>query len=200
MADEERGFYALQFHPEVTHTTQGEAIIGRFVHEICGCKSDWNMPDYIGEAVEKIRAQVGTDEVILGLSGGVDSSVAAALIHRAIGDQLTCVFVDHGLLRKDEGKMVMDMFSKNLGVKVLRIDAEDQFMGHLAGVNDPEAEAQDHRPRIRRSVPGRGRQADRRALAGAGHDLSGRDRIGRQGQEGARPSRATTMWAACRKR
>jgi GMP synthase (glutamine-hydrolysing) len=123
MADEERRFYALQFHPEVTHTTQGEAIIGRFVHEICGCKSDWNMPDYIGEAVEKIRAQVGTDEVILGLSGGVDSSVAAALIHRAIGDQLTCVFVDHGLLRKDEGKMVMDMFSKNLGVKVLRIDA-----------------------------------------------------------------------------
>jgi GMP synthase (glutamine-hydrolysing) len=138
MADEERGFYALQFHPEVTHTTQGEAIIGRFVHEICGCKSDWNMPDYIGEAVEKIRAQVGTDEVILGLSGGVDSSVAAALIHRAIGDQLTCVFVDHGLLRKDEGKMVMDMFSKNLGVKVLRIDASDQFLGHLAGVTDPE--------------------------------------------------------------
>jgi len=138
MADEERHFYALQFHPEVTHTTQGEAIIGRFVHEICGCKSDWNMPDYIAEAVEKIRAQVGTDEVILGLSGGVDSSVAAALIHRAIGDQLTCVFVDHGLLRKDEGKMVMDMFSKNLGVKVLRIDASDQFMGHLAGVNDPE--------------------------------------------------------------
>ncbi|MDN4051762.1 glutamine-hydrolyzing GMP synthase [Massilia sp. YIM B02763] len=138
MADEERGFYALQFHPEVTHTTQGEAIIGRFVHDICGCKSDWNMPDYIGEAVEKIRAQVGTDEVILGLSGGVDSSVAAALIHRAIGDQLTCVFVDHGLLRKDEGKMVMDMFSKNLGVKVLRIDASDQFMGHLAGVTDPE--------------------------------------------------------------
>jgi len=138
MADEEHNFYALQFHPEVTHTTQGEAIIGRFVHEICGCKSDWNMPDYIAEAVEKIRAQVGTDEVILGLSGGVDSSVAAALIHRAIGDQLTCVFVDHGLLRKDEGKMVMDMFSKNLGVKVLRIDASDQFMGHLAGVNDPE--------------------------------------------------------------
>jgi GMP synthase (glutamine-hydrolysing) len=138
MADEERRFYALQFHPEVTHTTQGEAIIGRFVHEICGCKSDWNMPDYIGEAVEKIRAQVGTDDVILGLSGGVDSSVAAALIHRAIGDQLTCVFVDHGLLRKDEGKMVMSMFEKNLGVKVIRIGAEDQFMGHLAGVNDPE--------------------------------------------------------------
>ena len=107
MADEERQFYAVQFHPEVTHTVQGAALIGRFVHEICGCKSDWNMPDYINEAVAAIRAQVGSDDVILGLSGGVDSSVAAALIHRAIGDQLTCVFVDHGLLRLDEGKMVM---------------------------------------------------------------------------------------------
>ena len=139
MADEDRRFYAVQFHPEVTHTVQGEAIIGRFVHEICGCKSDWNMPDYIAEAVASIRAQVGDDEVILGLSGGVDSSVAAALIHRAIGDKLTCVFVDHGLLRLDEGKMVMDMFSKNLGVKVIQVNAEQQFMGHLAGVSDPEA-------------------------------------------------------------
>ncbi|MES2047595.1 MAG: glutamine-hydrolyzing GMP synthase [Pseudomonadota bacterium] len=139
MADEQRHFYGIQFHPEVTHTLQGEAIIGRFVHEICGCKSDWNMPDYIAEAVAAIREKVGSDEVILGLSGGVDSSVAAALIHRAIGDQLTCVFVDHGLLRLDEGKMVMDMFSKNLGVKVIQVNAEDQFMGHLAGVSDPEA-------------------------------------------------------------
>jgi GMP synthase (glutamine-hydrolysing) len=139
MADEDRRFYAVQFHPEVTHTMQGKAILGRFVHEICGCRSDWNMPDYISEAVEKIRAQVGREEVILGLSGGVDSSVAAALIHRAIGDQLTCVFVDHGLLRLDEGQMVMDMFGKNLGVKVIRVDATDQFMGELAGVTDPEA-------------------------------------------------------------
>ena len=139
MADEDRRFYAVQFHPEVTHTLQGEAILGRFVHEICGCKSDWNMPDYIAEAVESIRAQVGSDEVILGLSGGVDSSVAAALIHRAIGDQLTCVFVDHGLLRLDEGKMVMEMFANNLGVKVIHVDATAQFMGHLAGVTDPEA-------------------------------------------------------------
>ncbi|HZX29443.1 MAG TPA: glutamine-hydrolyzing GMP synthase [Telluria sp.] len=138
MCDEERRFYAVQFHPEVTHTSQGRAILGRFVHEICGCKSDWNMPDYITEAVEAIRKQVGSDEVILGLSGGVDSSVAAALIHRAIGDQLTCVFVDHGLLRLNEGKMVMDMFEKNLGVKVVHVDAVDQFMGHLAGVSDPE--------------------------------------------------------------
>ena len=139
MADEARHFYAVQFHPEVTHTVQGEAIIKRFVIDICGCKADWNMPDYISEAVESIRQQVGDDEVILGLSGGVDSSVAAALIHRAIGDKLTCVFVDHGLLRLDEGKMVMEMFAQNLGVKVIHVDAAAQFMGHLAGVTDPEA-------------------------------------------------------------
>lgn len=139
MSDVSRHFYAVQFHPEVTHTLQGEQMISRFVHDICGCKSDWNMRDYIAEAVEAIRQQVGTDEVILGLSGGVDSSVAAALIHRAIGDQLTCVFVDHGLLRLNEGTMVMDMFSKNLGVNVICVDASDQFMGMLAGVTDPEA-------------------------------------------------------------
>ena len=114
-------------------------MLDRFVHEICGCKGDWNMPDYVSEAVASIRAQVGSDHVILGLSGGVDSSVAAALIHRAIGEQLTCVFVDHGLLRLNEGDMVMDMFAKNLGVKVIRVDATDQFMGKLAGVTDPEA-------------------------------------------------------------
>jgi GMP synthase (glutamine-hydrolysing) len=139
MADETRHFYAVQFHPEVTHTVLGTAIIERFVHQICACGTDWVMGDYITEAVESIRKQVGNDEVILGLSGGVDSSVAAALIHRAIGQQLTCVFVDHGLLRLNEGKMVMDMFAKNLGVKVIHVDAADQFMGELAGVSDPEA-------------------------------------------------------------
>jgi GMP synthase (glutamine-hydrolysing) len=139
MADETRKFYAVQFHPEVTHTIKGKEMLGRFVHEICGCKSDWNMPDYIAEAVASIREQVGADHVILGLSGGVDSSVAAALIHRAIGDQLTCVFVDHGLLRLDEGKMVMEMFADHLGVKVIQVDATDQFMHHLTGVTDPEA-------------------------------------------------------------
>ncbi|MDX9736628.1 MAG: glutamine-hydrolyzing GMP synthase [Azonexus sp.] len=138
MADEARKFYAVQFHPEVTHTLQGRAILERFVHGICGCGTDWIMGDYIAEAVEAIRAQVGSDDVILGLSGGVDSSVAAALIHRAIGDQLTCVFVDHGLLRLNEGDMVMDMFARNLGVKVIRVDAVDDFMGKLAGVSDPE--------------------------------------------------------------
>jgi GMP synthase (glutamine-hydrolysing) len=129
----------VQFHPEVTHTVLGTAIIERFVHQICACGADWVMGDYIAEAVESIRKQVGTDEVILGLSGGVDSSVAAALIHRAIGQQLTCVFVDHGLLRLNEGKMVMDMFAKNLGVKVIHVDATAQFMGELTGVSDPEA-------------------------------------------------------------
>jgi len=138
MADESRKFYAVQFHPEVTHTKQGRAILERFVHGICGCGNDWVMGDYIAEAVEAIRQQVGKEEVILGLSGGVDSSVAAALIHRAIGDQLTCVFVDHGLLRLNEGDMVMDMFARNLGVKVIRVDAVDDFMGKLAGVSDPE--------------------------------------------------------------
>jgi GMP synthase (glutamine-hydrolysing) len=139
MADESRRFYALQFHPEVTHTQRGAAILERFALEICGAKADWVMGDYISEAIEKIRAQVGKEEVILGLSGGVDSSVAAALIHRAIGDQLTCVFVDHGLLRLNEGDMVMDMFVGKLHAKVIRVDAADQFLGQLAGVNEPEA-------------------------------------------------------------
>ena len=107
--------------------------------EICGATPDWVMRDHVAEAVEKIRAQVGDEEVILGLSGGVDSSVAAALIHRAIGDQLTCVFVDHGLLRLNEGDMVMDMFVGKLHAKVIRVDAADQFLGHLAGVSEPEA-------------------------------------------------------------
>ncbi|MES2182659.1 MAG: glutamine-hydrolyzing GMP synthase, partial [Pseudomonadota bacterium] len=139
MADEVRKFYAVQFHPEVTHTKQGQAMLNRFVLDICGAKPDWIMGDYIAEAVAKIKAQVGDEEVILGLSGGVDSSVAAALIHRAIGDQLTCVFVDHGLLRLNEGKMVMEMFAGRLHVKVIHVDATAQFMGHLTGVSDPEA-------------------------------------------------------------
>ena len=139
MADEERGFYGVQFHPEVTHTLQGDAILTRFVTEICGCTMDWNMPDYVQECVEQIRAQVGSDEVILGLSGGVDSSVAAALIHKAIGDQLTCVFVDHGLLRLNEAQQVMDTFAGHFGIKVIHIDASEQFLGKLAGVSDPES-------------------------------------------------------------
>ncbi len=139
MADEARRFYGVQFHPEVTHTKQGKAILNRFVHDICGCGSDWNMPDYVTEAVARIREQVGKEEVILGLSGGVDSSVAAALIHKAIGDQLTCVFVDHGLLRLNEATQVMATFAEHLGVKVIHVDATTEFMGKLAGVSDPEA-------------------------------------------------------------
>ncbi len=138
MADEGRKFYGVQFHPEVTHTRQGGAILGRFVHEICGCGRDWNMPDYLGEAVEKIRREVGKEEVLLGLSGGVDSAVAAALIHRAIGDRLSCVFVDTGLLRQNEAQEVMRTFSRNLGVKVECVDASGRFLAALAGAADPE--------------------------------------------------------------
>ena len=138
IADEVRKFYGIQFHPEVTHTPQGKAIIQRFVHEICGAGHDWNMPDYMQEAIGRIRSEVGSNEVVLGLSGGVDSSVAAALIHRAIGDQLTCVFVDNGLLRLDEAEQVMETFGRNLGVKVIHVDATAEFMKHLSGVADPE--------------------------------------------------------------
>ncbi|ABM94584.1 MULTISPECIES: glutamine-hydrolyzing GMP synthase [Methylibium] len=139
MADESRGYYAVQFHPEVTHTVQGRALLERFVLEIAKAQPDWVMKDHVAEAVAAIRAQVGDEEVILGLSGGVDSSVAAALIHRAIGDRLTCVFVDHGLLRLNEGDMVMEMFAGKLHAKVVRVDAAELFMNELAGVADPEA-------------------------------------------------------------
>jgi len=162
MADEARRFYAVQFHPEVTHTVQGRAILERFVLQICAARPDWVMRDHIAEAVQAIRDQVGDEEVILGLSGGVDSSVAAALIHRAIGDQLTCVFVDHGLLRLNEGDMVMDLFAgvpphgrpeggsaggsernerggAGIHAKVIRVDASELFLTELAGVSDPEA-------------------------------------------------------------
>jgi GMP synthase (glutamine-hydrolysing) len=138
MADEARKFYAVQFHPEVTHTTQGKAIYERFVHEICGCGRDWTMPNYVDEAVARVRTEVGAEEVLLGLSGGVDSAVAAALIHRAIGNQLTCVFVDNGLLRLDEAAQVMQTFAGNLGAKVIAVDARRHFLDQLAGVDDPE--------------------------------------------------------------
>jgi len=139
MADDARGYYGVQFHPEVTHTLQGREMLERFVLTICAAKPEWVMKDHIADAVALIREQVGSEEVILGLSGGVDSSVAAALIHRAIGDQLTCVFVDHGLLRLHEGQMVMEMFAGRLHAKVVHVDASEQFLGHLAGVTDPEA-------------------------------------------------------------
>jgi GMP synthase (glutamine-hydrolysing) len=139
MADEERRFYGVQFHPEVTHTRQGSKILQRFVHEICGCAGDWTMPEYVSESVKKIKDVVGKEEVILGLSGGVDSSVAAALIHRAIGDQLTCVFVDHGLLRLNEATQVMDTFARHMKLRVTHVDASQEFLGALKDVSDPEA-------------------------------------------------------------
>ena len=138
MFDARRDFYAVQFHPEVTHTLQGQRMIERFVHEIAGCDALWTPANIIDDAIKTIRETVGSDEVILGLSGGVDSSVVAALLHRAIGDQLTCVFVDNGLLRLNEGDQVMEMFAKNMGVKVVRADKSALFLGRLAGVADPE--------------------------------------------------------------
>ncbi|WP_438970290.1 glutamine-hydrolyzing GMP synthase [Methylophaga sp.] len=138
MADEERHFYGVQFHPEVTHTTQGQRMIERFLTDICGCETLWTSANIIEDHIATVREQVGDDEVLLGLSGGVDSSVVAALLHKAIGDQLTCVFVDNGLLRENEGEQVMAMFAKHMGIKVIRVDAEDRFLSQLAGVNDPE--------------------------------------------------------------
>ncbi|ART62284.1 glutamine-hydrolyzing GMP synthase [Kushneria marisflavi] len=135
----EKRLYAVQFHPEVTHTTQGQRILERFVLEICGCERLWTPAKIIEDLSERVREQVGDRHVLLGLSGGVDSSVVAALLHKAIGDQLTCVFVDNGLLRKDEGAQVMDTFAQHMGVRVIRVDAEDEFLGKLKGVDDPEA-------------------------------------------------------------
>jgi GMP synthase (glutamine-hydrolysing) len=134
----EKNYYGVQFHPEVTHTLQGERLVGHFIHEICGCESLWTPAKIIEDQIARVRAQVGTNKVLLGLSGGVDSSVVAALLHKAIGDQLTCVFVDNGLLRKNEGDAVMDMFADNMGVKVIRSDSADLFLGKLVGVSDPE--------------------------------------------------------------
>jgi GMP synthase (glutamine-hydrolysing) len=138
IADESRGFYGVQFHPEVTHTRQGKRILERFVHEICGCAADWTPGNIIEDSINRVRDMVGDEEVVLGLSGGVDSSVVAALLHQAIGDQLTCVFVDNGLLRYREGDQVMAVFAENMGVKVIRVDAEQRFLDELAGVDDPE--------------------------------------------------------------
>ena len=139
MADEDRRWYGVQFHPEVTHTLQGQTLLRRFATEICGCRTLWTAAHIIEDQVARVRAQVGDDEVVLGLSGGVDSSVVAALLHRAIGDQLTCVFVDTGLLRWQEGDQVMAMFAEHMGVKVIRVDAADRYFDALEGIADPEA-------------------------------------------------------------
>jgi len=138
IGDDQRGLYGIQFHPEVTHTRQGGRILGRFVHDICGCGDLWTPGNIIDDNIARIHAQVGGDAVLLGLSGGVDSSVVAALLHRAIGDQLTCVFVDNGLLRLDEGDQVMATFAEHMGVKVIRVDAEARFLTALDGIDEPE--------------------------------------------------------------
>jgi GMP synthase (glutamine-hydrolysing) len=138
MADESRHFYGVQFHPEVTHTLQGLKMLERFVREICACEARWEPVNIIADSIARVREQVGRDRVLLGLSGGVDSSVVGALLHRALGDQLTCVFVDHGLLRLGEGNQVMETFAKHMGVKVIRVDAEERFLEALRGETDPE--------------------------------------------------------------
>ncbi|MBT5032597.1 MAG: glutamine-hydrolyzing GMP synthase [Proteobacteria bacterium] len=138
IADPQRQFYGLQFHPEVTHTQDGDKVLGRFVHDVCGCTADWNAGNIIEASIAQVREQAGDDNVILGLSGGVDSSVVAAMLHKAIGKQLTCIFVDNGLLRLHEGDQVMETFARHMGVKVIRVDAEERFLSALVGVEDPE--------------------------------------------------------------
>ena len=139
MAHAERPWFGIQFHPEVTHTSLGKEIMSRFVIDICGCEALWTPANIVEDAIQTIRAKVGSDKVLLGLSGGVDSSVVAALLHKAIGDQLTCVFVDNGLLRLNEGDQVMEMFASNMGVMVIRADAQERFLSRLAGISEPEA-------------------------------------------------------------
>ena len=187
MADESRHFYGVQFHPEVTHTLQGLKILERFVREISGCEARWQPGNIIADSIARVREMVGRDKVLLGLSGGVDSSVVGALLHRAIGEQLVCVFVDHGLLRLGEGDQVMETFAKHMGVKVIRVNAEARFLGALKGESDPER---------KRKIIGRlfvevfeeeSAKLPGHPLAGAGHDLSGRNRIGRlEDRQGAR--------------
>jgi GMP synthase (glutamine-hydrolysing) len=138
IADERRAWYGLQFHPEVTHTQQGSRILERFVADICGCEKLWTSANIIDDSIARVREEVGADQVLLGLSGGVDSSVVAALLHKAIGDQLTCIFVDTGLLRLGEGDQVMATFARHMGVKVVRVNAGQRFLDGLAGVSDPE--------------------------------------------------------------
>ena len=196
--DASRHLYGVQFHPEVNHTPRGEILIDTFVRKICGCTGRWTPGQIIEDAVARIRRQVGEGQVILGLSGGVDSSVAAALIHRAIGDQLTCVFVDNGLLRLAEGDQVMATFARNMGVKVIRVNAEERFLAALRGVEDPGAQAQDHRQPVHRDFRGGGGEA-RRMPAGWPRGRSIPTSSNRPGRKPARrtTSRAITMSADC---
>ena len=176
IADEKRKFYATQFHLEVMHTPQGAQLLRNFVRKIAQCRGDWTMRAFKDEAIEKIRKQVGKGRVICGLSGGVDSAVAAVLIHEAIGDQLTCVFVDHGLLRLNEGKTVVDLFRGHYNIPLVHVDASDTVPRRARRRQRSGSEAQDHRQAVHRRVRGRGEEDRRRRISGAGHALSRRDR------------------------
>ncbi len=186
MVDESRRFYAVQFHPEVTHTLQGKRLLERFVREICGCEPLWSVGNIIEDAIARVRAQVGKGRVLLGLSGGVDSSVVAALLHKAIGDQLVCVFVDHGLMRLNEGDQVMKIFADNLGVKVIRVDAEARFLDALRGENDPEKKRKIIGGLFVKVFDEESHKLAGHRLAGAGHYLPRRHRVRRlQDRQGA---------------
>ncbi len=177
IADEQRRYYGVQFHLEVVHTPDGAKLLSNFVHKVAGLKSDWTMAAFRGEAIAAIRRQVGDGRVLCGLSGGVDSAVAAVLIHEAIGERLTCVFVDHGLLRQGEAEEVVRLFRDHYNIPLHHVEAEDLFLGALEGVDDPEDEAQDDRPAVHRDVRSRGEEdcagrARRAAVSRARHALS----------------------------
>ncbi len=173
----DRGYYALLFHPEVAHTERGKEILRNFAFDVCGCTGDWTIASFIDESIGRIRAQVGDGRVVCALSGGVDSTVAATLIHRAIGDHLQCIFVDNGLLRLNEANQVVERY-KRLRLPVHFVDASNEFLARLDGVTDPEAEAQDHRRDLYRCFRGRGAQARSLRLSGTRDLVSGRDRVG----------------------
>ena len=181
LEDPERGLYGIQFHPEVVHTPYGTQILETFLRDICGLSMDWSAASIAEEQIERIRAQVGDGKVICGLSGGVDSCVAALLTYKAVGDQLTCVFVDHGLMRKNEGEQVVAQFRDVFKVPLVAVDAEERFLARLAGRHRARDQAQDHRRGVHPLLRGGGGEARQPALPRPGHALLGRDRVGRHG-------------------
>ena len=179
IADEKRGFYGVQYHPEVNHTENGLQMIRNFLYEVCGARGDWTMGDYLKTAVQQIREKVGDGKVLLALSGGVDSSVAAALLAKAVGPQLTCIFVDHGLLRKNEGDEVEAIFSAK-DINFIRVDASERFLGKLAGVTEPERKRKIIGEEFIRVFEDEAKKIGPGRLPGPGHHLPRRHRIGRR--------------------